>query len=104
MTTSRTAEPVLTEIKVWMARRRINQSELAAQLGVQQSWVSKRLSGKVALTVNDLGLISEALSVPVGEFFRPAPVKADAYRDSVQNRYTASRMGIPARVRVKEAA
>jgi transcriptional regulator with XRE-family HTH domain len=104
MTTSRTAEPVLTEIKVWMARRRINQSELAAQLGVQQSWVSKRLSGKVALTVNDLGLISEALGVPVGEFFRAPSVKREALTDSVQNRYSVSRMGIPARTRVKAAA
>lgn len=104
MTTSHTAEPVLTEIKVWMARRRVNQTELAAKLGVAQSWVSKRLAGKVALTVNDLGLISEALDVPVGEFFRPASLEKRLTRDSVQNRYTGSRMGIPVRVGVKVAS
>ena len=104
MTTSRVAEPVLTEIKVWMARRRLNQSELAVKLGVAQSWVSKRLAGKVVLTVNDLGLISEALDVPVSEFFRPAVLVKDRTRDSVQNRYTGSRMGIVPPVGVKVAS
>jgi len=104
MTTSRVAEPVLTEIKVWMARRRINQSELADKLGVAQSWISKRLAGKVSLTVNDLGLISEALDVPVAEFFRPAALTKGQTRDSVQNRYTVGRIGILPRLAVKVAS
>jgi transcriptional regulator with XRE-family HTH domain len=104
MTTSRVAEPVLTEIKVWMARRRVNQSELAVKLGVAQSWVSKRLAGKVVLTVNDLGLISEALDVPVGEFFRIAALDKGLTRDSVQNRYTLASSGMTSRAPVKQAS
>lgn len=104
MTATRNADHVLTEIKVWMARRRINQSELAAKLGVQQSWVSKRLAGKVALTVGDLTAISEALEVPAAEFFRVAVLDKRTTRDSVQNRYTGSRMGITPAGRVKVAS
>lgn len=94
MTASRSAEPVLTEIKVWMARRRINQSELAAKLGVQQSWVSKRLAGKVALTVGDLAAVADVLDVPASEFFRPVALDKARTRDSVQNRYTVASSGI----------
>lgn len=104
MTTSRSAEPVLTEIKVWMARRRINQSELAESLGVAQSWVSKRLAGKVTLSVGDLTEIAAALDVPAAEFFRPVMLDKARTRDSVQNRYNASRMGIRSAEGVKVAS
>lgn len=104
MTTNRNAEHVLTEIKVWMARRRINQSELADKLGVQQSWVSKRLAGKVSLTVGDLTAISEALDVPAAEFFRVAVLDKRTTRDSVQYRYPVSRMGTPVPPLVKVAS
>lgn len=71
--TSTYVEPVLVEIKVWMARRDVTQVELAKRLGVAQSWVSKRLNGVVALTVEDMARIAVALNVPPWEFMRPAP-------------------------------
>lgn len=78
------AGPVLLEIRVWMARRQMNQSELAARIGVAQSWVSKRLSGTVALSVDDLGAIAEALDVPAWEFLRPAPQPASLRRSDME--------------------
>lgn len=63
---------VRTEIKVWMARRRLSQAELAARVGHDQTWVSKRIGRNptVPLTVDDLADFSDALGVPIAEFFR----------------------------------
>lgn len=78
----RFVEPITTEIKVWMARRRLNQGELAARIGVDQSWVSKRLSMKTTLTVEDLGLMADALGVPAAEFYRKDEGQSINYRSS----------------------
>lgn len=88
-------EPVLVEIKVWMARRRMNQSDLAAKLGEAQPWVSKRLSGNVGLGVDDLARIAVALDVPASEFLRPAPqpVERRMATELMQYRYNATSSG-----------
>jgi transcriptional regulator with XRE-family HTH domain len=84
---------VLVEIKVWMARRNITQVELAAELGVAQSWVSKRLNGVVGLTVEDMFRLAEALDVPPWEFLRPAPQTSRNATELMQYRYTSALMG-----------
>lgn len=104
MSSTRTSEPILTEIKVWMARRRLNQSELAASIGEAQSWVSKRLAGKVSLTVEDLLRVAGALDVPVEAFFRLGEQPQRLTRDSVQNRYMLGLLGIHDRAPLKAAA
>lgn len=81
------ADEVRTEIKVWMARRRMSASELADAMGHAPSWVSKRLGSgaTVSLTVDDLVAFAEALDVPVVEFFRvaePEPGATINYRKS----------------------
>jgi transcriptional regulator with XRE-family HTH domain len=58
-------DAVLEEIRVWMARRRLNQSELAELLGEGQPWVSRRLGGRTPLTVDDLQRVADALGVDV---------------------------------------
>lgn len=78
---------VRTEIKVWMARRRMSAADVAARLGHAPSWVSKRVGvgATVALTVDDLVAFSEVLDVPVVEFFRLAEPDASGtinYRKS----------------------
>ncbi len=45
---------VATEIKVWMARRNVDQNELARRVGHSQPWVSTRLTGKTAISLDDL--------------------------------------------------
>ncbi len=91
--TSTYVEPVLVEIKVWRARRNVTQSQLAAQLGVAQSWVSKRINGVVGLTVDDMARIAEALDVPPWEFLRPAPQASRSATELMQYRYTSALMG-----------
>lgn len=59
------ADRVSEEIRVEMARQRINQVELAARLHVAQPWVSRRLSGKTPITVDDLDRFAAALRKPV---------------------------------------
>jgi len=71
--------PVLTEIKVWMARRRLSQVELAKRMGVGSTWVNKRLNGEVATSVEDLGRFAAALGVPAAEFFVDAESGKDGH-------------------------
>lgn len=86
---ARPSEPIRIEIQVWMARRRMNQSDLADQLGVQPSWVNKRLHGNVNLTIDDLIAIAAALDVPVTTFFDVPP----AHTELRPTRYTDSPTG-----------
>lgn len=54
---------VSEEVRVAMARRRINGVELARRLGVSQAWVSRRLSAETPFDVDDLERIARALDV-----------------------------------------
>lgn len=73
---------VATEVKVWMARRRLTQVELAERLGHDHTWVSKRLSGRTAMTVDDLLEFADALDVSAVEFFRVADGQSLNYRSA----------------------
>lgn len=70
MTYKDDAMSIATEIKVWMARRRMTQAELAKAVGHDQTWVSKRLSGKIPLDVEDVLALADALNVRAVDFFR----------------------------------
>ncbi len=48
-----------------MARRRKTQADLAPVLGVTRQAVSRRLTGDVPLTVDELAAIADFLDVPV---------------------------------------
>lgn len=50
-----------------MARKRISQAELADMLAVSQPAVSRRLSGRVALSVDELVAIANLLNIPLSE-------------------------------------
>lgn len=77
-------DDVRTEIKVWMARRRLTAAELAARCGHDPSWVSKRIGrgATVALTVDDLTTFADALGVSAAEFFRVAESPSINYRSA----------------------
>ena len=80
------SEYVATEVKVWMARRRMNQGDLGAALGHDQTWVSKRLSGRTAITLDDLDALAQALEVePV--LLLPAATESAATARSNANRH-----------------
>lgn len=59
----RLTEQVAAEVRAYMARGRINQTQLAEALGLTQSSVSKRLRGVIAFDVNELQQVAEVLGV-----------------------------------------
>lgn len=66
----RTAE----EIRVVMTRRKVSGRQLAAALGVSQTWMSTRLNGTVPIDLNELQRFAEVLNVEVTELLpRPMP-------------------------------
>lgn len=65
------SQTVTREIRAEMARQRLTQRELAERLGSQQSWLSRRLTGGVALTLDDAELIAEALGVSLVQLVWP---------------------------------
>lgn len=62
-----------------MARRRSNQSKLAAKLGVTEPWVSRRLNGKTDLTIEDLYRIAAVLEVDAVELLPRITVTTGRY-------------------------
>lgn len=54
---------VAAEIRARLARRRMQQAELAALVGEHPSWVSRRLSETRRITIDDLERIAKALGV-----------------------------------------
>jgi transcriptional regulator with XRE-family HTH domain len=64
-------ERVVEEIHVWMARRRINQDQMADALGVSQVWVSRRIgrTRTVILTLDEVERFAAALDVETPRLF-----------------------------------
>lgn len=67
-------EHVLTTISVALLRHRISGRELSRRVAAvlrisdgSHGWWSKRYNGELALTVADLGAISDATNIPVAE-------------------------------------
>jgi transcriptional regulator with XRE-family HTH domain len=58
---------VAAEVRAEMGRRRITQAELAAGIGRTQQFVSRRISGDVAMDTDDIDQIARHLGVsPLG--------------------------------------
>lgn len=56
-------ELVAAEIRAHLARRRMSGRALSKILGVDQTWVSRRLNGVIPLDTNDIDRISQALGI-----------------------------------------
>lgn len=52
-------------VRAEMARRGLNQTQLAAAIGKTQTQVSKRLSGQIAFDINELTAVADVLDVPL---------------------------------------
>lgn len=61
-------DTVLGEVRAELGRRRMSQQALAALLGEGQWWVSKRLTKKNPMTLEDLERIAAALDLPPQHF------------------------------------
>lgn len=62
-------ERVVAEIRAEIARQQRRRSDLMNVLGVSQSGISARLSGKTDLTLDELFLISDWLGVDPADWF-----------------------------------
>ena len=59
------------EVKAWMARRGISQTELAGALGFAQPNLSARLQGRTAFTLRDLARVAAYLDVNLMQLLGP---------------------------------
>jgi len=62
------------EVRAAMARRGISQQALADATGFTQSYLARRLVGRVPFDVADLDRLASALGVPVSTFMPAARV------------------------------
>lgn len=63
---------VAGEIRAWMARRRMSQRALAAEVGMSAGSLHPRIHGTQELGVNEVEKIAKALDVTVLELMAPA--------------------------------
>jgi len=63
---------VATELRAELARRKMSGRAFAKASGVTNAYMTRRLSGEVAMTVDDLTLFAAVLNVPVTRFFPEA--------------------------------
>lgn len=56
---------VAAEIKAWMGRLDVRQTELARRLGQNDTWLSTRLRGSTPIDLNELQRIADALEVKI---------------------------------------
>lgn len=61
------AQRTAANVRAEMARKRISQTKLAESLGWSQGAVSRRLSGRVALDLDELERIADQLGVTISE-------------------------------------
>lgn len=65
------SETVIPEIRAEMGRQGLSQTGLASRLGWKQQYLSRRLSGTVSLTLDELEQISGALNVSLADLGLP---------------------------------
>lgn len=59
---------VAAEMRAEVARQQLTQSQLGERMSRPQWWVSRRLTGAVPFTTEELVMFAEALGVPVTRF------------------------------------
>ena len=52
-----------------LARERTKQSDVAEALGLSRSQLSRRLSGKISFSAEEIARLAKFAGVPVGQFF-----------------------------------
>lgn len=55
------------EIRAWQARRNENNKQLAAKMGRDQMWISRKLRGLIPLTLPEVQEFADALGIPVSK-------------------------------------
>ncbi len=71
--TQNLAEYMAAEVRAEMARQRVSQRQLAAQLTLSQVQIQRRLAGRIEFRPSELDRAAELLGVPVTQFLPVAP-------------------------------
>lgn len=66
------SEAVAGQLRAEMARRRVDTRELAQRVGKSRMWVSRRMTGETALTIDDAHLVADALGIDPSVLLAPA--------------------------------
>lgn len=67
-----TADTVAANIRAEMARQRLTQNAVAVEVGMSPAAISQRLSGKTAISVDDLVRLARALNVTAEALLKDA--------------------------------
>ncbi|HEY1622139.1 MAG TPA: helix-turn-helix domain-containing protein [Streptosporangiaceae bacterium] len=67
-----TNDEVAAELRAELARRRIPNRRIAGQLGWSETYLSRRLTGSVPFSIDDLASVASAIGIPVAAFFDEA--------------------------------
>lgn len=65
-------DSVAAEVRAEMARQRRGQVEVATELGWSQAFLSRRLTGGVAFSTDEIEHVARVLGVPLTQFTAPA--------------------------------
>jgi transcriptional regulator with XRE-family HTH domain len=88
---------VAEEILALMGRRRMNKAELARRLGCDETWIGKRLNGRITINLDDLQRIAPILGVEVTALLpKGATTREWPSRDPLEPRVVAT-IGEPSR-------
>lgn len=60
---------VAEEVRAQLARKRRSARSVAVQLGWQQTYLARRVTGETPFTIDDLAALAGVLGVPVTSFF-----------------------------------
>lgn len=69
---------VADTLRAEMARSRVSQQELASRLGLTQQKISRRMSGRVAFSLDELEQIASALGLSVQDLVSGAGTRSQA--------------------------
>jgi transcriptional regulator with XRE-family HTH domain len=78
---------VAAEIRAWMGRLDVRQSELARRMGENDQWLSTRLKGRTPIDINDLQRIAKGLGLGVHELLPSPEIAARAADPRAMARY-----------------
>lgn len=68
---------VAAEIRGHMARKQRTGVELARYLGITQTTLSRRLTGRTAFDLDEIALVAEWLELPISVLVTPADAAAE---------------------------
>ena len=69
-------EAVSAEVRAEMARQRVTGTRLAVECGWKQPYLSRRITGAVPWTTNDLEQIARKLGIPIDALTSPRALSA----------------------------